>query len=163
MEGMLYNLPILRWYGENISLWAHTFKNEGNVQLHSDVSLEAINVGTCSPSEDNDDKQSSWAKAVTRQIEIWEDKEVMQNLSGMYESMGSTYLKSLRRVMPITRAKMEWNVMGHWVVQTLCEGHDKDKSKHWWVWAWGISVQSLSGQYCNSDRPRSELTFSDLV
>ena len=74
----------------------HTFENGGNVQLHSDVSLEAINIGTCSPLEDNGDKQSSWAKAVTRQIKICEEKEVMQNFSDMYKLMGNTYLKSLR-------------------------------------------------------------------
>ncbi|KAL7540097.1 hypothetical protein ACHAXR_009867 [Thalassiosira sp. AJA248-18] len=114
----------------NISILAHAFENGGNVQLHSDISMEANNVGkSCSPSDD-DEKQSSWAKAVTRKIESWEDNEVMERLSGMYNSMGSTYLKSLRRAMPITRTKMEWNVMAHRVVQTLGEGHDKEKFKH---------------------------------
>lgn len=115
--------------GGDVSVCAHTFENGGNVQLHSDITLDVANVGKCSAS-DGIDKQSAWAKAVTRQIELWEDGEVMLNLSHMYESMGNTYLKSLRRVMPITRTKMEWNVMAHRVVQTLGEGHSKDKFKH---------------------------------
>jgi len=113
----------------NVTIHAHTFENGGNVQLHSNISLEAKNVGACLPTDDSD-KQSTWAKAVTRQIESWEDNDVMEGLSGMYESMGNSYLKSLRRVMPITRTKMEWNVMAHRVVHTLAEGHDKEKFKH---------------------------------
>eukprot|EP00584_Thalassiosira_punctigera_P017537 CAMPEP_0172553240 /NCGR_PEP_ID=MMETSP1067-20121228/49585_1 /TAXON_ID=265564 ORGANISM="Thalassiosira punctigera, Strain Tpunct2005C2" /NCGR_SAMPLE_ID=MMETSP1067 /ASSEMBLY_ACC=CAM_ASM_000444 /LENGTH=267 /DNA_ID=CAMNT_0013341389 /DNA_START=97 /DNA_END=900 /DNA_ORIENTATION=- len=117
-----------------ISVRAHTFENAGNVQLHSDVSPMATNVGACPPSDgggdDDDGEKSSWTKEVTGQIELWEEKDVMNSLSSMYESMGNTYLKSLRRVMPITRTKMEWNVMAHRVVQTLGGGHDKEKFKH---------------------------------
>mmetsp|Transcript_37388 Transcript_37388/g.78853 ORF Transcript_37388/g.78853 Transcript_37388/m.78853 type:complete len:264 (-) Transcript_37388:177-968(-) len=113
----------------NISVCAHTFENGGNVQLHSEVSPKSANVGTCAPSDD-DEKRSSWAKSVARQIERWEEVEVVQNLSEMFESMGNTYLKSLRRVMPITRTKMEWNVMSHRMLQTLGKGHDKEKFKH---------------------------------
>eukprot|EP00580_Thalassiosira_gravida_P003926 CAMPEP_0201604336 /NCGR_PEP_ID=MMETSP0492-20130828/4510_1 /ASSEMBLY_ACC=CAM_ASM_000837 /TAXON_ID=420259 /ORGANISM="Thalassiosira gravida, Strain GMp14c1" /LENGTH=264 /DNA_ID=CAMNT_0048068349 /DNA_START=31 /DNA_END=825 /DNA_ORIENTATION=+ len=116
--------------GGNISVCAHTFENGGNVQLHSDISLEATNVETYSPSDGDAEGQLDWAKRVTSQIDCWEEEKLMQNLSSMYESMGNTYLKSLRRVMPITRTKMEWNVMAHRVVQTLGEGHDKDKFKH---------------------------------
>lgn len=112
-----------------VSICAHTFENGGNVQLHSDIVLEATNVETCSPS-DGSDKLSSWASAVKRQIGFWEERDVMDNLSEMYESMGNTYLKSLRRVMPITRTKMEWNVAAHRLLQTLGKGHDKDKFKH---------------------------------
>lgn len=112
-----------------ITIRAHTFENGGNVQLHSDISLDAANVGACSLSGGSDE-QSLWASAVVRQIDAWEEEMAMQKLSDMYESMGNTYLKSLRRVMPITRTKMEWNVMAHRVVQTLGEGHDKEKFKH---------------------------------
>ena len=113
----------------SIRVCAHTFENGGNVQLRSNISPEAANVGTCSPSNDRD-KLPSWAKTVTRQISLWEETDVMESLADLLESMGNTYLKSLRRVMPITRTKMEWNVMSHRVVQTLGEGHDKDKFNH---------------------------------
>ena len=112
----------------SVSIRAHIWENGGNVQLHSDITLDAINVGTC-PADDSE-KQASWAQGVVRQIEVWEDKDVMDQLTTMFDSVGNTYLKSLRRVMPITRTKMNWNVLAHRVRQTLGEGHDKDKFKH---------------------------------
>ena len=65
-----------------------------------------------------------------KKVQAWEDKEVMDKLADMYERMNNEYLKSLRRVMPITRTKMDWNVMAHRVRITLGEGHDNDKLKH---------------------------------
>ncbi|KAL3804754.1 hypothetical protein ACHAW5_007987 [Stephanodiscus triporus] len=115
-------------HGE-IYVWAHTYENGGNVQLMSNISLDATIAMTCLPS-DGSDKRSSWASAVTRQIGSWEEIELLKKMDQMYESMGNTYLKRLRRVMPVTRTKMEWNIMAHRVVQTLSEGHDKDKFKH---------------------------------
>lgn len=115
-------------HGE-IVIWAHTFENGGNVQLISNISLDATISVTCLPS-DGSEKRSSWASAVTRQIGSWEELEIVKKMDLTYESMGSTYLKRLRRVMPVTRTKMEWNVMAHRVVQTLSEGHDKGKFKH---------------------------------
>ena len=112
-----------------ISICAHTFENGGNVQLHSNITLDSINVGTAS-SSDGSDKHSTWAQAVKRQIQNWEEGEVMGKLSELYASIGNAYMKSLRRAMPITRVKMDWNVMAHRLVQTLGEGHDKEKFKH---------------------------------
>ncbi|KAL3816107.1 hypothetical protein ACHAXA_004532 [Cyclostephanos tholiformis] len=111
-------------HGE-ISVWAHTFENGGNVQLISNISLDAT-LSRCSTT-DGSEKRSSWSSAVTRQIGSWEEIELMKYHT--YESIGSS-LKRLRRVMPVTRTKMEWNVMAHRVKQTLSEGHDKDKFKH---------------------------------
>lgn len=113
----------------DISVRAHTFENGGNVQLTSHVSLNTIINQTCSFSDESS-KHSSWASSVTRQIKSWEEMEVVNKLDIMYESMGSMYLKRLRRVMPVTRTKMEWNVLAHRVAQTLKEGHDKDKFMH---------------------------------
>ena len=115
-------------HGE-IVVWSHTFENGGNFQLISNISLDATISGICLPS-DGSEKRSSWASAVTRQIGSWEKMEIVEKMDLTYESMGSTYLKRLRRIMPVTRTKMEWNVMAHRVVQTLSEGHDKDKFKH---------------------------------
>lgn len=114
----------------SISITAHTFENGGNVQLHSNFSSEAVQVGTCSPSDYNDNKQALWSKAVTRQIQSWEENDVLEKLTTMYdESMGS-YMKKLRRIMPLTRTKMEWNANAHKVLKTLGEGHEKEKFKH---------------------------------
>jgi hypothetical protein len=113
----------------SVSITAHTFENAGNVQLHSNICLDETNT-ECITSNDDSDKQLSWAKSIVKQIQAWEDTEVMGKLTDMYESISSECLKSLRRVMPITRTKMEWNVMAHRVRVTLGEGHDKDKFKH---------------------------------
>jgi hypothetical protein len=112
-------------HGE-ISVWAHTFENGGNVQMISNLSLDA-SFSRCLPS-DGSETRSSWALAVTRQIGSWEEIEVIKH--DTYESIGKTHLKRLRRVMPVTRTKMEWNVQAHRVKQTLGEGHDKNKFKH---------------------------------
>jgi hypothetical protein len=128
-KGCYTNCPTSGSMHGEIVIWAHTFENGGNVQLISNISLDASISVTCLPS-DGSEKRSSWASAVTRQIGSWEELEIVSKMDLTYESMGSTYLKRLRRVMPVTRTKMEWNVMAHRVVQTLSEGHDKDKFKH---------------------------------
>jgi hypothetical protein len=113
----------------DISVRAHTFENGGNVQLTSNISLNTIISQTCSLTDESN-TQASWASTVMRQIKSWEEMEVVHKLDIMYESMGSIYLKRLRRVMPVTRTKMEWNVLAHRVAHTLKEGHDKDKFMH---------------------------------
>lgn len=116
----------------NISIVAHTFENGGNVQVHSNITTcEELTIGsiTCSPTDD-ETQLSAWAKKVTRQIESLEDNEVMYKLEDMFRNMSNNYLKCLRRVMPITRTKMEWNVASHRMVKTLGEGHEKNQFKH---------------------------------
>ena len=113
----------------NVSIRAHTFENGGNVHLHSNMRLDETSA-SCIKSNDNADEQSSWAKSIVKQIQAWEDTEVMNKLTDMYERMNNEYLKSLRRVMPITRTKMDWNVMSHRVRIILGEGHGKEKFKH---------------------------------
>uniref|UniRef100_A0A7S2PVZ7 F-actin-capping protein subunit alpha n=1 Tax=Skeletonema marinoi TaxID=267567 RepID=A0A7S2PVZ7_9STRA len=123
--------PSLGHISGSVSITAHTFENGGNVQLHSNMSLDETSAECItSTSNDNADKQLIWAKSIVKQVQAWEDKEVMDKLADMYERMNNEYLKSLRRVMPITRTKMDWNVMAHRVRITLGEGHDKDKLKH---------------------------------
>jgi hypothetical protein len=115
----------------SVSITAHTFENGGNVQLHSNICLDETTAECITSNNDDDgDKQLSWAKSIAKKIQAWEDTEVMVKLTEMYESMSNDYLKTLRRVMPITRTKMEWNVMAHRVRVTIGEGHDKDKFKH---------------------------------
>lgn len=89
----------------NISICAHTFENGGNVQLNSNICLDEINLSACSPSDDVA-KQKSWTKAIIRQIDSWEGSLVMSKLEEMYESISKSYMKCLRRAMPITRTKM---------------------------------------------------------
>ena len=107
----------------NVVICAHTFENGGNFQLHSNIPLEGVTI------QSNQKDATKWAADTTNQILTWEDEQIMETLREMYVSMSSVHLKSLRRVMPITRTKMEWNVMAHRLVHTLGEGHGKDKDK----------------------------------
>lgn len=113
----------------SVAIVAHTFENGGNVQLHSDICLNETNADRIT-TNDGTEKKTLWATSIVKQIQSWEDTEVMNKLVDMYEHLSNEYFKSLRRVMPITRTKMEWNVMAHRVRVTLGKGHDKDKFKH---------------------------------
>ena len=97
--------------------------------MTTNISLNTIISQTCSLIDESN-THTSWASSVLLQIKSWEEMEVVNKLEIMYESMGSIYLKRLRRVMPVTRTKMEWNVLSHRVAQTLKEGHDKEKFMH---------------------------------
>lgn len=108
-----------------IDIWAHTFENGGNFHLRSNISLNAKIKQPIGAASDDNEQQSAWASSITQQIECWDKVEVMQHITEMFDSIRHTYMKRLRRVMPITRTQMDWNVAGHRVVQTLCEGHDK--------------------------------------
>jgi hypothetical protein len=48
---------------------------------------------------------------VVKLIEKWE-QELIDSIAETYDSMGEK-LKSLRRVMPVTRTRMDWNVLSH--------------------------------------------------
>ncbi|KAL3756626.1 hypothetical protein ACHAWU_002529 [Discostella pseudostelligera] len=108
-----------------IDIWAHTFENGGNFHLRSNISLNAKIKQRIGAASDDNEQQSAWASSITHQIKSWDKVEVMQHITEMFDSIRHTYMKRLRRVMPMTRTKMDWNVAGHRVVQTLCEGHDK--------------------------------------
>lgn len=48
------------------------------------------------------------------------EQETMNSLDELYDTMGER-LKALRRVMPVTRTKMNWNVQSHRMVKLLEE------------------------------------------
>jgi len=51
---------------------------------------------------------------------IKECEEVLQmGLAQMYGNMSDETLKSMRRVLPITRTKMEWNAAAHKMTKQL--------------------------------------------
>ncbi|KAL7431137.1 hypothetical protein ACHAXH_006322 [Discostella pseudostelligera] len=108
-----------------IDIWAHTFENGGNFHLRSNISLHANIKQPIGTASDDCEQQSAWTSSITQKIECWDKAEVMQHITEMFDSIHHTYLKRLRRVTPITRTKMDWNVAGHRVIQTLCEGHNK--------------------------------------
>jgi hypothetical protein len=107
-----------------IDLRVHTFENGGNFHLRSTVSLRANIKQGISTASDDSEQQSVWVSSVIQQMEYWDRVEVTRNIAEMFDSLHNTYMKRLRRVMPITRTKMDWNVACHRVVRTLCEGQN---------------------------------------
>lgn len=61
--------------------------------------------------------QASSNGSVVKQISEWE-QTCVDSIAEQYNNMGEK-LKSLRRVMPVTRTKMEWNVLSHRMVKLL--------------------------------------------
>ena len=100
-----------------VVLRSHAFEM-GNVQLRSERNLGPITVSA--------NQAGDWADAVLGQIQRWERGDVQASLSDMYDNRidgrggaSGGMLKSLRRVMPVTRTRMDWNVGGHRLVRTL--------------------------------------------
>ena len=85
-----------------INLHAHTFEN-GTLQLKSTVDLPEV---------------TTTQDRIMKQIQKWDEDSVM-SLHGVYDDMSDDILKKLRRVMPITRTKFDWNVQGHRGIREL--------------------------------------------
>uniref|UniRef100_A0A6V2QTW8 F-actin-capping protein subunit alpha n=1 Tax=Ditylum brightwellii TaxID=49249 RepID=A0A6V2QTW8_9STRA len=97
-----------------VSIHSHTFE-DGNVQL-----LSSHNLGPASSSSRSGDPVTL-AMGIVSRIGHWEREDVQGILGEMYDDMSGGMLKSLRRVMPVMRTRMEWNVVPHRMVKTLME------------------------------------------
>lgn len=97
-----------------VDIVAHAFEN-GNVQTRSSVPLGPSDVVSESGAPEDT------ARAIVGQIRKWEDENVHSKLGRMFDSVNDGMLKSLRRVMPITRTRMDWNVGSHRLVKTMAE------------------------------------------
>jgi capping protein (actin filament) muscle Z-line, alpha len=84
---------------------AHYFE-EGNVQLHTTKEFPSSKL--------TGDLKAS----VTEHINKCE-QSLHLALGAMYQNMSEETLKAMRRVMPITRSKMEWNMQAHKMVKQL--------------------------------------------
>lgn len=93
-----------------VVLHVHTFES-GNLQLNSTTDFPSSKVSMA---------------GIVAQIQKW-DEELMQNLDSIYENMSSNILKKLRRVMPVTRTRFDWNIAGHRGVRQL--GMEVKKNK----------------------------------
>lgn len=88
----------------SVIIRAHTFEN-GNVQMNSTASLGPITIMNQS--------SSTTANVIVEKIQSWEEDHVVKPLHEAYDNLGSGVLKKLRRVMPVTRTKFDWNVASH--------------------------------------------------
>mmetsp|Transcript_20606 Transcript_20606/g.30404 ORF Transcript_20606/g.30404 Transcript_20606/m.30404 type:complete len:238 (-) Transcript_20606:53-766(-) len=85
-----------------IVIHAHTFEN-GNLQLKSIVDLPRVETSK---------------SGIFQQIQKWDEESVV-TLRGIYDDMSGEVLKKLRRVMPITRTRFDWNAEGHKGIRQL--------------------------------------------
>eukprot|EP00814_Leptocylindrus_danicus_P004929 CAMPEP_0116028974 /NCGR_PEP_ID=MMETSP0321-20121206/15810_1 /TAXON_ID=163516 /ORGANISM="Leptocylindrus danicus var. danicus, Strain B650" /LENGTH=271 /DNA_ID=CAMNT_0003503155 /DNA_START=1478 /DNA_END=2293 /DNA_ORIENTATION=- len=99
----------------HLSLSTHYFEN-CNFQLQSE---QEFGPKTMSPETIALQQQDQTiAEAVVKQIYAWE-QECIGSLDETFANMGNGTLKSLRRVMPITRQKMDWNIQPHRMIKIL--------------------------------------------
>jgi hypothetical protein len=80
------------------------------VQLHTTKDLPALDI---SGSSDTDFAQS------VKDCIFAGENALQRALGSMYVNMSDETLKSMRRVMPITRTKFEWNNAAHKMVKNL--------------------------------------------
>ena len=73
------------------------------------------------PSKEIEDT-ASLVDDIMDQIQKWDEENVISPLRNVYNDMSSDILKKMRRVMPVTRTKFNWNIEGHRFVKTM-EGH----------------------------------------
>ncbi|EFA75005.1 hypothetical protein PPL_11690 [Heterostelium album PN500] len=111
------------WNGRWRSTWTCTFKpNSGNVTLNGKLQINVhyyedgnvqlnttTNKSTTAPSSDANTTASNVFKAIGRT-----ELNVHSSLDTSYSTMGDTTFKALRRALPITKLKINWNkIKGH--------------------------------------------------
>lgn len=52
-------------------------------------------------------------RLIVEKIQSWEEDHVVTPFHEAYENLGTGALNKLRRVMPVTRTKFDWNVASH--------------------------------------------------
>jgi len=100
------------WNGRWRSAWTYSngkltvhykivvhYYEDGNVQLHTDTS-QSFQVEAGNPEATAQNIIKAVAKA---------DQAYQQSLDTSYQTMGETTFKALRRALPITRMKIDWN------------------------------------------------------
>jgi len=90
---------------------------EGNVQLKINKEFPATPVSG-----------SDLPAAIVQQITSWETI-ILGILASMNDEVSSDHLRSIRRVLPITKTKMNWDAIAHRSVKTLKQTAPETRSK----------------------------------
>lgn len=98
---------------------------DGNIQLKIEKEFPPIVVGKVSLKEG---EEPSLANGMVQQIMNWETI-ILGILESMNDSISSDHLKSIRRVLPFTKTKMNWDVVAHRSVKTLKQTAPESRSK----------------------------------
>lgn len=106
------------WNGRWRSVWTATFKPGGNVtftgtikvQVHyyEDGNVQLVTSANKSASFSGPNDPKGFAEALTKQLSKIE-QDYHSSLETSYTTMGETTFKALRRVLPITRQRMDWD------------------------------------------------------
>jgi len=84
-----------------IKLHAHYFE-DGNIQLQTTKAIPSVSLSFTA-------SEADFATIVSDHIKASE-AALQEGLESMYSNMNEETFKSIRRIMPITKTKMEWNV-----------------------------------------------------
>eukprot|EP00751_Fragilariopsis_kerguelensis_P024496 CAMPEP_0170862630 /NCGR_PEP_ID=MMETSP0734-20130129/19120_1 /TAXON_ID=186038 /ORGANISM="Fragilariopsis kerguelensis, Strain L26-C5" /LENGTH=244 /DNA_ID=CAMNT_0011237331 /DNA_START=50 /DNA_END=784 /DNA_ORIENTATION=+ len=101
----------------------HSYTHEdGNVQLTISKKFPRVSVRKVSFKED---EGPSLVDGIVQQIMKWETI-ILGILVSMNDSVTSDHLKSIRRILPITKQKMNWDANAHRSVKTLTKTTRRD-------------------------------------
>lgn len=95
-----------------IQLRGHTFES-GTVQSHYTSRPFCETIPSLSSSG-----TTSLEESIPSLIAKWE-QEVLDNVNQLYGELSSSILKQVRRILPVTRTKMDWNVQAVRLVQSM--------------------------------------------
>merc|ERR1711862_883691 len=97
----------------NSTLRIHYFEGNGNVQLYNNMIFKPVDIVV------QQQQQQQKEDTIIKQIRKWEN-EIFSKLQIMYEdTMNDNILKCIRRVLPISKTKFEWNANLHRMIENL--------------------------------------------
>jgi hypothetical protein len=100
---------------------------EGNTQVKVDQKFDTKTITQITQQKDGNDP-SSLVQPILKQITSWES-DVLALLAALNEGGTAEHLKSIRRVLPITKTKMKWDVVAQRSVKTLKKTAPQAKTK----------------------------------
>lgn len=94
-----------------VRVHAHNFEDSSNVQMRVDRTFAETSVECSSTEEDSSSNSlNSLGKACVHQITSWEE-EVFQDINARFQNGDvESNLKTIRRILPITKTRMKWDV-----------------------------------------------------